>query len=352
MNTPTHPTGIGIGTGHHLPTDEAANPPASTPAPAAGGARRIRGTPPPPPTTPAPQRRASAPNRAMPNTTPGRPVPGRPPTAPTDQPAASPRRPRNRPTTPNRSAAAPVRVDSPTAVRLAKRVMDEADCSRAQAEQLIETGRVRVDGVLAQDPPMRVEPDQRVEVQGTQPAVRLEPATLLLHKPAGLGTQAMLTLLTEANHLPKDRSGLQLLKKHLTGLNCLTPLEPAASGLVIWSQHGGIARKLLEDASTVEHEALALVNGTVSPAALKLLNASAVIDGRAMSAARVSINQAQPEHTTLRFAFKGYHPGQVAQLCEQAGLELTALRRLRIGRLPLASLPEGQWRFLLGYERF
>lgn len=245
-----------------------------------------------------------------------------------------------------------MRVDSPTAVRLAKRVMDEADCSRAQAEQLIETGRVRVDGVLAQDPPMRVEPDQRVEVQGTQPAVRLEPATLLLHKPAGLGTQAMLTLLTEANHLPKDRSGLQLLKKHLTGLNCLTPLEPAASGLVIWSQHGGIARKLLEDASTVEHEALALVNGTVSPAALKLLNASAVIDGRAMSAARVSINQAQPEHTTLRFAFKGYHPGQVAQLCEQAGLELTALRRLRIGRLPLASLPEGQWRFLLGYERF
>ena len=243
-------------------------------------------------------------------------------------------------------------MDSPTAVRLAKRVMEEAACSRAQAEQLIEGGRVRVNGKVVQDPPTRVEPHDRVEVQGTETAARLAPATLLLHKPSALTTQAMLALLTEANHQPNDRSGLQLLKKHLSGLACLTPLEPAASGLVVWSQHPGISRKLQEDASTIEHEALATVRGTVSPEALRILNASAVIDGRAMHSARASINQAQPDHTTLRFAFKGYYPGQVVQLCEHAGLELTALRRLRIGRLPLASLPEGKWRFLLGYERF
>ncbi len=245
-----------------------------------------------------------------------------------------------------------IQVDSPTAVRLAKRVMEEAACSRAQAEQLIEGGRVRVNGKVVQDPPTRVEPHDRVEVQGTETAARLAPATLLLHKPSGLTTQAMLALLTESNHQPNDRSGLQLLKKHLSGLVCLTPLEPAASGLVVWSQHPGISRKLQEDASTIEHEALATVRGTVSPEALRILNASAVIDGRAMHSARASINQAQPDHTTLRFAFKGYYPGQVVQLCEHAGLELTALRRLRIGRLPLASLPEGKWRFLLGYERF
>ena len=52
--------------------------------------------------------------------------------------------------------------------------------------------------------------------------------------------------------------------------------------------------------------------------------------------------------TTLRFAFRGYYPGQVVQLYEHAGLELTALRRLRIGRLPLASLPEGNGAFCWG----
>lgn len=230
--------------------------------------------------------------------------------------------------------------------------MDEAACSRAQAEQLIENGRVLVNGAVVQDPPARVEPHDRVEVQGSQAPQPVPPATLLLHKPAGLNTAAMLALLTESRHLPNDRSGQTLLKKHLNQLTCLTPIEPAASGLVVWSQHSGISRKLVEDNALVEHEAIGEVRGEVSAQALRQLNASAVIDGRAMLAARVSINHTSPEATRLRFALKGYHPGQVLQLCEQAGLELIALRRIRIGRLPLAGLPEGQWRFLLGYERF
>lgn len=248
--------------------------------------------------------------------------------------------------------AKPGYSESPDAIRLSKRVMEVMTCSRAEAEQYIEAGRVTVNGVRVQDPPARVVPRDLVEVHGEKAPKRIEAATLLLHKPAGCNTQAMLALLTEANHLPNDRSGLTLLKKHLSGLQCLTPLEPAASGLVVWSQHPGIARKLQEDATGTEHEALAQVRGAVSPEALKRLNTSAVVDGRAMLPARVSINQSQPEFTRLRFALKGYHPGQIVQLCEQAGLDLMALHRVRMGRLPLASLPVGQWRFLLGYERF
>ena len=54
----------------------------------------------------------------------------------------------------------------------------------------------------------------------------------------------------------------------------------------------------------------------------------------------------------LRLAIKGNRPGQVAHLCERAGLQLTALRRLRLGRISLAGLPVGEWRYLLPYERF
>ncbi|MGH6626115.1 MAG: RNA-binding protein, partial [Polaromonas sp.] len=35
-----------------------------------------------------------------------------------------------------------------------------------------------------------------------------------------------------------------------------------------------------------------------------------------------------------------------------AGLQVVAMKRIRVGRLPLASLPQGQWRYLLPYERF
>ena len=257
----------------------------------------------------------------------------------------------SQPQPPRKTTRTPVPEVLP-GVRLAKRVAEQASCSRAEAEHLIESGRVSVDGVVVQEPPARVQEHQTVEVAGSGPAKPIAPATLLLHKPAGIDTAGQLRLLVAERHMAKDRSGLTLLKKHLANLVCITPVEPAASGLVVWSQHTGIQRKLVEDASLIEHEAIAEVRGEVSPLALKRLNESSVIDGRAMQAAKVSINHTGLASTRLRIAYKGYHPGQTLQLCEQAGLELIALRRIRIGRLPLAALPEGQWRFLLGYERF
>lgn len=54
----------------------------------------------------------------------------------------------------------------------------------------------------------------------------------------------------------------------------------------------------------------------------------------------------------LRFAIKGSHPGLVAYLCGLAGLTIIAMRRVRLGRVTLADLPVGQWRYLAEGERF
>ena len=56
--------------------------------------------------------------------------------------------------------------------------------------------------------------------------------------------------------------------------------------------------------------------------------------------------------TRLRFAVKGIAPQALPWMCAQVGLELTALKRLRIGRIPMAGLPPGQWRYLPPGERF
>ncbi|MFT2526257.1 hypothetical protein ACMWQA_27805, partial [Escherichia coli] len=68
--------------------------------------------------------------------------------------------------------------------------------------------------------------------------------------------------------------------------------------------------------------------------------------------ARVSIGRQTPEQTGLRFALKGVQPGQVAHLCERMELRILAMRRIRIGRVPLAGLAPGQWRYLAPQERF
>jgi 23S rRNA pseudouridine2604 synthase len=66
----------------------------------------------------------------------------------------------------------------------------------------------------------------------------------------------------------------------------------------------------------------------------------------------VSIGRQSDEQTGLRFALKGALPGQIAHICDLAGLRIVAMRRLRIGRVPLAGLQPGQWRYLAPHERF
>ena len=67
---------------------------------------------------------------------------------------------------------------------------------------------------------------------------------------------------------------------------------------------------------------------------------------------RASLSSTGGASTRLRVAAKGLLPGQIARLCDRAGLHLTGIRRIRIGRVPLGALESGQWRLLLPHERF
>lgn len=228
-------------------------------------------------------------------------------------------------------------------VRLSKRVAAQAGCSRREAELLIENGAVRVDGEPALVPQARVRPGQRVEIEAGARPVPVAPVTLLLHKPAGLATGEAHRLLVPANHHAPERAGLRFLPRHAAGQRCMTPLETAASGLVVFTQEWRVERRLTEDAALLEHELVVDVAGPVGPEQLARLD---------QAPARVSISQQAEGHTGLRFALKGPQPGEVAQRCRAAGLQVLGMRRLRIGRVPMAGLQEGQWRYLLPHESF
>ena len=92
-------------------------------------------------------------------------------------------------------------------IRLAKRVAAMVPCSRSEAEQYIAGGWVRVDGRVVEEPQARVADEQRVELDSGAKAANLEPVTLLLHKPAGLGDHDARQLLSPATRAPDDDSG-------------------------------------------------------------------------------------------------------------------------------------------------
>ena len=247
-------------------------------------------------------------------------------------------------------------------VRLAKRLAEMLACSRREAEQYIEGGFVTVNGVVVEEPQARVQNQSIVLLPGAS-LLALTPVTLLLHKPAGYesrdaanasgdaGIQTAAQLLTAANHSPEDRSGIRPLKKQFSSAELLTPLATAASGLVVFSGDWRVVRKLREDARLLEHEVVVEVSGEIRPGGLERLNRidhGFTYRGALLPPAKVSWQSEK----RLRFALKGEIPGQIAYLCESVGLTIEAMKRLRVGRMPLSQLQPGQWRYLMPYERF
>lgn len=234
------------------------------------------------------------------------------------------------------------------AQRLSKVVAARVPCSRREAERYIAEGWVRVDGQCVEAPQVRVSADQQVDID---PQARLQPvvsATFLLHKPAGMEAGAALDLLEEAAHWRGDTTGVRRSKAHRIGLKALLPLPTQASGLCVFSQDLRVVRKLTEDAAFVEQELIAEVKGTMAANGLARLGQGLLRDGRPLPPARVSWQS----ETRLRFAVKDIGPEWIAWMCAQVGLELCMLRRIRIGRIAMAGLPPGQWRYLPAGERF
>jgi len=232
-------------------------------------------------------------------------------------------------------------------VRLSKVVAARVPCSRREAEQYIAEGWVRVDGQVVREPQFRVA-DERVDIDPQADLAPPMPATFLLHKPAGVDTAGGLALLVAAQRWADDPSGVRPLRSHSVRLVPLLELPPSAEGLCVFSQDGRVVRKLREDAGLIEQELVAHVAGTVAPDGLQRLSGGLVHRGRRLPPVRVSWQS----EARLRFALKGIEPEVVPWMCAEVGLEVTVLRRLRIGRVALARLPVGQWRYLAAHERF
>lgn len=230
--------------------------------------------------------------------------------------------------------------------RLSKRVAAMVPCSRSEAERYIEGGWVRVDGAVVEAPQQRVHDGQRVELDPQASLLGLVPVTLLVNQLPAASSVAQVP--DAGSHWSSDASGIRVLQSHFRNLAPLMPLPPQAAGLAVLSQDRRIVRKLSEDGWAIEQELLAEVTGTMADGGLARLAHGLAWQGRPLPPIKVSWQSEQ----RLRFAFKGLDPARLPWMCEQVGLRVNQLRRIRLGRVPMAGLPPGQWRYLQPHERF
>jgi 23S rRNA pseudouridine2604 synthase len=230
-------------------------------------------------------------------------------------------------------------------VRLAKRLAELVPCSRREAELYIAGGWVLVEGQVVEEPQFMVS-QQKIELHPDAKLTPIESVTILFHQPADADFTPQ--MLCADTHAVDDHSGIRILKHHFAHLTQCLPLEMNASGLLVFTQDFRVSRKLNDDAATTEQEYVVEVSGELPPDGLKLLNHGLFFNGKALPPIKVSWQN----ETRLRFALKGVQPGQIAHACQSVGLQVLAMKRLRVGRVSMAKLQMGQWRYLLGYERF
>lgn len=236
-------------------------------------------------------------------------------------------------------------------VRLAKRVVALAQCSRREAEQYIEGGWVRVDGVVEERPQFMVA-EQTVSIDPQARLSPIAPVSIVLNlaeaRPAELGQADIEALLAPENRWEGDFSGIRPLRRHRQQLGMPQPLPPGGTGLVVCSQDARILRMLNDQQQPVEQEFLVDIRGHLDDKGLALLNHGLRINHYALPPAKVSRQSEQ----RLRFAFKRLQADRIGMMCQAVGVEATSLKRLRIGRQSLSKLPPGRWRYLAPFERF
>jgi 23S rRNA pseudouridine2605 synthase len=203
--------------------------------------------------------------------------------------------------------------------------------SRRKCEELIDDGRVTVNGVVA-ILGQRVDTDHdRVEVDGIPVGVRQGLVYYLLNKPRGVVTTA------------SDPQGRPTVID-------LLPLEPRVfpvgrldadtEGLLLLTNDGDLTHRLTHPSFGVEKEYLVEVEGTPSPGALRRLREGVELEDGLTAPAQASL---VPPHT-LRITIHEGRNRQVRRMCKAVGHPVVRLVRTRIGPLAERRLAPGEWR--------
>jgi 23S rRNA pseudouridine2605 synthase len=213
--------------------------------------------------------------------------------------------------------------------------------ARRKADALIGAGRVTVNGVTAAVG-QRVRPGlDRVAVDGREVG-RAQPAYWMLNKPAGVLTTV------------SDDRGRATVVERLEGAgDRLFPvgrLDLRSRGLVLMTNDGELAVRLMHPRYHVEKEYRVLIAGAPAERALQRLRKGMQVGEERFGPAEVEVLAASPQQTRLRMVLREGRKREVRRMWRALGHAVLDLERVRIGPLRLDALPSGRSRALTAEE--
>ena len=217
--------------------------------------------------------------------------------------------------------------------RLQKVLAAAGVASRRHVEEMVREGRILVNGRPARIG-QRVDPDtDRVEVDGSPISLRSDVVHYLLNKPPGVVSTA-----SDPQGRPTVLDGLPAEPR----VYPVGRLDMDSEGLLLLTNDGDLAGRIMHPSSGCEKEYLVGVEGKPTAGALRSLREGVELSDGLTAPARVS----SPQRGVLRIVVSEGRNRQVRRMCAAVGLTVTRLVRTRIGPLRDLRLRPGEWREL------
>jgi 23S rRNA pseudouridine2605 synthase len=217
--------------------------------------------------------------------------------------------------------------------RIAKRLARAGLASRRDAEELIATGRVKVNGRVLNSPAFNVMPDDIIHLDGMEIPPIERTRLFLFHKPAGVVT---------TNRDPEGRKTVfDVLPADLPRLMTIGRLDINTEGLLLLTNDGGLSRVLELPATGWLRRYRVRVHGKVEESALAGLREGIAVDGVFYGAVEATLDRERGSNAWLTLALREGKNREVRNILGALGLEVTRLIRISYGPFQLDDLKEG-----------
>ena len=221
--------------------------------------------------------------------------------------------------------------------RLQKVIANCGYCSRRHAEELIRQGLVTVNGVVVCSMGEKVRHNDKIEVEGVLLDNRKDYEYYILYKPRGVVT---------TTHDDKGRKTVVDLINTTTRIYPVGRLDYDTTGILLLTNDGNLANKLMHPSSNIEKVYIAKVQGVLSGYDIKRLKNGVIVDGYKTSKARVKLKSIDKDKNTCLVEIT-IHEGknhQVKKMIEAVGKKVLKLRRERYAFFDLTGLKVGEYR--------
>jgi len=223
-------------------------------------------------------------------------------------------------------------------VRLQKFLAEAGIASRRASEQIIQEGRVTVNGQVTRQLGTKIQPEKdkiAVDGQSIKPKRKVYVA---LHKPSGY-------VCTRKD--PEGRKTLaNLIPIEWTGLYSVGRLDRESEGLIFLTNDGDFALKLTHPRYGARKTYYATIEGRVEPVMLQKFKDGVVDAGDLLKAQKTRLVSANNTRSVVEVILGEGKNREIRRLFEAVGLTVLRLKRVQIGPIKLGELPAGKWRTL------